>query len=156
MDWSMMDSNDRYLSSPEDPDNQNKPKRSRSYRKKVDRLWSNSEIFRLIREVEKRSILWNIGSDEYKMPKDHDWQEVANSIPALVNECKGKWTNLRISFNHYLKKYKHERSGCVDNHGGKVTWRFFKPLLFLDTGKVSQSSSEPNIVHYVVSIFFKW
>lgn len=126
-------------------------KRKKSHRRRVERLWSTTDIMTLIREVEARSILWYIGSDEYKLPKEHVWQEVADTIPASIDQCKGKWTNLRISFNTYVKKYRLERTFEGPNQAGKTIWKFFEPMRFLETYKANQSIDSSS--NYIVSIF---
>lgn len=127
-------------------------KEKKSYRKKVERVWSTDEILTLIREVEARKVLWDAGSDGFKLPKDSLWRQVADAIPAGVNDCKGKWTNLRTSFNSNLNKHRKKKSGQAANHATKITWQFFKPMLFLESNKVQQSSKSTTSMELVCII----
>lgn len=91
-----------------------KPKIQKSYRKKVESEWSQEQILKLIQEIETRRSLWDAGCAEYKLPKEALWQEVADAIHITLNDCKGEWSNLRITFNSNLDKYRKKkiRSRC--------------------------------------------
>lgn len=121
-----------------------KPKVSRpkqkSYKKKVERTWTDDEIYRLIKEIEAQPVLWDMGIPEYKLPKDTVWQQVADVISASVNDCKGKWGNLRTTFNTNLSKYRKTKSGQGTDESCPITWKFFKAMMFLEASKVSQST----------------
>lgn len=121
--------------------------KQKSYRKKVESNWSHESTIKLIGEVKKRRCLWDIGCEEYKLPKESVWQEVADAIPTSFNNCKGKWANLRTTFKSNLHKLRRKKP----NQGGSeqqsdVHWRYFKPMMFLETIKVRQSTSTVQVV----------
>lgn len=124
----------------QDPKNTTKPKQ-KSYRKKVERQWTDDEISKLIDAVQLRRALWDFSDPKYRFGKDVVWQEVADALSADMNECKAKWTNLRISFNNCLTKYRKRKSGQGTDESYTVTWKFFDTMMFLEASKVSQSTS---------------
>ncbi|XP_065356044.1 uncharacterized protein LOC135950426 [Calliphora vicina] len=114
--------------------------KQKSYRKKVESAWTHEYILKLIEEVEARRSLWDAGCAEYKLPKYNLWQEVADIIQVSVNDCKGKWTNLRTSFNCNLEKFRKKKSGQGTDEQFQIVWRYFKPMMFLETTKVRQAT----------------
>lgn len=128
-----------------------KPKsKQKSYRKRVETAWSHENILKLIQEVEIRRSLWDAGCAEYKLPKESLWQEVADAIPASINDCKGKWTNLRTSFNSNLDKYRKKKSGQGTDESISISWKYFKPMIFLETNKVRQSTQSTTSMELVI------
>lgn len=77
----------------------------KNYNKRVERKWEKEDTLKLIQEVEARPLLWDVGAAELKLPKEHLWEEVAAALNANLNDCKGKWGNLRTSFNVKLAAY---------------------------------------------------
>ncbi|XP_046805742.1 uncharacterized protein LOC111685068 isoform X1 [Lucilia cuprina] len=114
--------------------------KQKSYRKKVESVWTHDNIIRLIEEVEARRCLWDAGCPEYKLPKDMLWQEVADSVNMSFNDCKGKWANLRTTFNCNLEKLRKKKSGQRTDESFQIVWKYFKPVLFLEAAKVRQST----------------
>lgn len=116
-----------------------KPKK-KNYRKKVETSWSHEHILKLIEEVESRRSLWDIGCAEYKQHKDFVWQEVADSISVILNDCKAKWINLRTTFNCNVNKCQKKKSGQGTDELVSITWKYFKPMMFLENNKIRQST----------------
>ncbi|XP_065361480.1 uncharacterized protein LOC135955107 [Calliphora vicina] len=123
--------------SPKQSDAAKKTRRKKkSYRKKVESVWTHKDIMKLIEEVKGRRSLWDVGCAEYKLPKENLWQEVADSIPVSINDCKGKWANIRITFNRNLQKLQRKESGQGADEEFQIAWRYFKPMMFLETTKI--------------------
>ncbi|XP_046805743.1 uncharacterized protein LOC111685068 isoform X2 [Lucilia cuprina] len=114
--------------------------KQKSYRKKVESVWTHDNIIRLIEEVEARRCLWDAGCPEYKLPKDMLWQEVADSVNMSFNDCKGKWANLRTTFNCNLEKLRKKKSGQRTDESFQIVWKYFKPVLFLEAAKESATT----------------
>lgn len=141
-----------HLCSPNDSPVEKKAKvKQKSYRKKVETAWSREKILKLIEEVEARRILWDAGCAEYKLPKDIVWQEVADTIPTSFNDCKGKWANLRTTFNSNLEKLRKKKSGQGTDEQMQISWKYFKPMMFLETTKVRQSTQSTTSMQLVSS-----
>lgn len=140
--------------SPTDSNAGKKPKQ-KSYRKKVETVWPDENITKLINEVEVRRSLWDAGCAEYKLPKDILWQEVSDAIPVSINDCKGKWSNLRTTFNYNLEKLRRKKSGQGADEHFQITWRYFKPMMFLERTKVCQATQSTSSME-LVSIESIW
>lgn len=133
--------NNENQKSPDGSPKTKKPRqKQKSYKKKVERQWNDTDITNLIKEIETRRLLWDVGAPEYKLPKESLWQEVADTVSASVNDCKAKWGNLRVSFNSNLNKYRKKKSGQGTDESYTVTWKFFKAMMFLEASKLSQST----------------
>lgn len=117
-----------------------KRKKQKSYKKKVQRDWAHDEILVLIKEIEARTVLWDMTSAEYKTPKDSVWKEVANKLERDQDDCKGKWTNLRITFKNNLAKYRAKKSGQGTEDSIQITWKYFRPMLFLEANDIRLST----------------
>lgn len=122
--------------------------------KKVEAAWNDDVTFVLIAAVEKRPVIWDFGSYEYKTSKTDAWLEVAEVLEGKFEweECKAKWSNLRISFNTNLAKSRKTKSGqgTADN---TVQWRFFKAMYFIANNDARQSTaSTSNLI--IVSLKF--
>lgn len=128
--------------------------KQKSYKKKVESTWTDDEIYKLIKEIEAQRVLWDMGTPEYKLPKDTVWQQVADIVSASVNDCKGKWGNLRTTFNSNLSKYRKTKSGQGTDESCPITWKFFKAMMFLEANKVSQSTqstSSMTLVFFLIA-----
>lgn len=126
-----------------------KPKQ-KSYKKKPMREWPSEEIHNLIKEVQQRRVLYDSGMPENKLPKTDLWQEVADVIGTSVDDCKGKWGYLRTTFNYNLSKYRQKKSGQGTDESNTITWQYFKPMLFLEACKVSQSTQSTSSMELVI------
>lgn len=117
-------------------------KRAKKVVKKVEAAWNDAVTFDLIAAVEKRPVIWDFGSSEYKMAKSDAWREVAEVLEGKFEweECKAKWSNLQISFNTNLAKSRKTKSGqgTTDN---TVQWRFFKAMYFIAANDARQSTA---------------
>lgn len=124
--------------------------KQKSYKRKVERSWTEEEILNLIKEVEMHPALWDFSCPEYKLPKDAVWQDVANILSASMDDCKGKWGNLRTTFNYNLAKYRKKKSGQGSDEIVTVSWKFFKSMMFLEASKVSQSTQSTSSLQLVI------
>lgn len=122
----------------------------KSYKKKVERKWSEQDVTKLSTEIEPRRILWDMGSAEYKMPKESVWQEVADANSTSVNDCKGKWANLRTTFNVNLAKYRQKKSGQGTADSVAINWPYFKMMMFLEANKIQQSTQSTTSMPLVI------
>lgn len=119
----------------------------------MERNWSDEEIHLLLKEVESRRKLWDAGSELYKMPKDSEWDSVADAINTSPNDCKGKWANLRITFNNNMEKYRKKKSG----QGAEpvaITWKYFKAMMFLENNKVRQTTKSTTSMELVINYYY--
>lgn len=108
-------------------------------RPKVNGEWSHEDIVKLITAVEQRPTLWDISSPQYKLPKTVAWQEIADSFgERTADECKAKWSNLRVTFKTNLSKSKRQKSGAAA--GGFIVWKYFNSMMFLDVNETSQTT----------------
>lgn len=106
------------------------------YRPKVLHNWTSRDILKLIAAVEKRRHLWDKNLPDYKLPKASTWQEISDGMMVEVtpDECKAKWTNLRVSFNMNLAKYRNLLGSHQDPGESKmrISWKYFVPMFFLE------------------------
>lgn len=137
--------------SKQDAKNSNKT-RQKSYKKKVERQWTDDDILKLIKEIEAHRVLWDFSDPRYKCSKEIVWQQVADAVSSNVNDCKGKWGNLRTSFNSNLVKYRKRKSGQGTDESFTVAWKFFQPMLFLEASKVGQATESTSNMHLVTCL----
>lgn len=117
-----------------------KKRKQKSYKKKVQKDWGHEEILLLIKEIEARTALWDMSSADYKTPKDSIWKEVADKLERDQDDCKGKWTNLRITFKNNMAKYRAKKSGQGTDDSIEITWRYFRSMLFLEANDIGLSA----------------
>lgn len=133
-----------------------KPKRQ-NYVKKVEHDWSHEETLKLNSAVEERRVLWDFGMPQYKLPKSGAWKEVVDAIGSstTVDDAKGKWMNLRITFKSNLAKYRAKKSGQGTSESVAIHWRYFKCMMFLEANDVQQSTESTSSFELVaVSIIY--
>lgn len=105
-------------------------------RMKVLKDWHQEAISKLIDAVKAEELLWNTEHDHYKTRtmRDLAWSKISKESfhgqydPEQLN---AKWSNLRIQFKQYYFKLKNEKSM-------KITWRYYKQMLFLLSVKTRQ------------------
>lgn len=148
-----LNSKSKSKSSSKDHDAKKTRPKQKSYKKKVERTWTDADIFSLIKEIEAQRTLWDFSTPEYKMPKETVWEEVAAAVSAQVNDCKAKWGNLRTTFNSNLAKYRKKKSGQSADDSFTVSWKFFKAMMFLEASKVSQSTQSTSSMQLVTLLF---
>lgn len=107
--------------------NAEKQKRKRLH---VTTSWTQENIFKLINTIELHSCIWEYSSADYKnrQLKDNAWRQVQKSIIVhSIDECKAKWSNIKISYNNIKKKFT-TKSG----HGAKEQphWPFWSAMKF--------------------------
>lgn len=116
-------------------------KQYKQKRAKVTAEWSHEDICKLIKAVEERRTVWDFSSPEYKLPKISAWQEIADLMGnATPDECKAKWSNLRVTFKTNLAKYRSHKSGQGADESFTIVWKYFKSMLFLESNDVRQST----------------
>lgn len=122
----------------------------KQYRPKVQAEWKDEEVITLIKCVEERRSLWDKSLAEYKLPKALTWQEIAEIIgPFSVEECKAKWTNLRVTFNVNLAKLRTKKSGQGTDENKKIVWKFFNSMIFLEAADVHQATESTSSMSFV-------
>lgn len=120
-------------------------------RPKVQSDWSPEQVTKLIEAVEERRVLWDKSLEEYKHPSLSAWEGVAETIAhGTPDECKAKWTNLRITFNINLAKYRSKKSGQGTDENFKITWKHFQSMLFLEAADVHQSTESTSSLSLVI------
>lgn len=128
--------------------------KKKSYKKKVESEWSQEDSYKLIKEVEARRVLWDAGCEEYRLPKPDEWQEIANALGRdSVNDCKGKWTNLRTTFKRKVAEIRIKKSGQGTDESYKTNWPYFKMMQFLEVNDELQATvsiSSMQLVSYFV------
>ncbi|XP_064479421.1 uncharacterized protein LOC135392634 [Ornithodoros turicata] len=102
---------------------------------------------KLISEVEKRRILWDVRSNEYKnvYKKDQAWRAVGAAVgeDACLTAAKvaKRWKSLRDTFVRKKKESCIPRSGAGAHEVVAVRWPHFKQMLFLrDTLEYPETS----------------
>lgn len=129
-----------------------KPKQ-KNYHKKVQADWTHENILQLIQEVEPRRTLWDMGSAEYKLPKMSLWQEIADAMGRSSDDCIAKWRHLRTSFYNKISTYRKTKSGQGTDESITITWKYFRPMMFLEANDVRQSTqSTPSMQLVNISI----
>lgn len=103
---------------------------------------------RLIDEIEKERVLWDMASQLYKANhlKEVAWRRVATSMGCSVGEVKARWKNLRDSFRRVFKaRNPIPKSGAGAEDGeiddSAMTWLFYDRLLFLKDTIVGRPTS---------------
>lgn len=121
---------------------------NKCYNKKVEKKWSPEGTFKLIESIEVFPILWGINSSNCQLSRDMIWREVADRIndDRSVNDCKGKWLNLRKTFYKKLVEYRKGRSDRHDDQMISIKWPFFNALMFFK----NQESSTINAVQFSI------
>lgn len=122
-----------------------KPKKKPN-RTKVTIPWGEEEKSKLIKAIEERRCLWDKSTPEYKLPKVMPWQEVADIMAredynVNVEQCKALWTNLRVTFNTNLNKYRSKKSGQGADESVDIVWKHLKSMLFLEASNVRDSTT---------------
>lgn len=137
------------------------PKRTKTTQKPTKKVlseWDDDAIGKLILCVEHHPCLWNPKLKDYKNRnvRDAAWKEIRDIFDEKfsVDELNAKWANLRIQFKSYASKVRKTKSGqaVVDQ---QVHWRFFKPMLFIQSCENDQySTSETNLVSEIFIMNF--
>ncbi|XP_045473601.1 uncharacterized protein LOC123680014 [Harmonia axyridis] len=89
----------------------------------------------LILAVRNSSILWDKTDKRYhnRLLVDREWSRIADELGETKETVKGRWKNLRDTFNRELKKVHKSRSG--EEASGpcryKGTWCYFEDMDFL-------------------------
>lgn len=145
----------------EDDDYVPVPKRTKTTKKPAKKVlseWDDGAIGKLILCVEQQPCLWNPKLKEYKNRnvRDAAWKEIRDIFDEKysVEELNAKWANLRIQFKSYTSKVRKTKSGqaAVDQ---QVHWRFFKPMLFIQSCENEHySTSETNLVSQIFIMNF--
>lgn len=109
-------------------------KKCNRQRPKVLYNWKHKDILKLIAIVEKQRHLWDKDIPKYKQPKGPTWEKIsAVMVHVTPDECKAKWTNLRVSFNINLSKYRRSlRDGKGPDSHKFIAWKYFIPMFFLE------------------------
>lgn len=130
-------------------------KRTKKNVEKVTAEWNNDTTSALIAAVEERSVLWNVGASDYKLPKPDAWREVAEALQNKYDweECKAKWAHLRITFNANLAKMRKTKSGQGTADLISVQWPFYKSMYFIEASKAKQSTESTSNLN-IVSVKF--
>lgn len=114
-------------------------KKYKQIRPKVVTEWSHEDIIKLINAVEERPTIWDISSSQYKLPKTSAWQEIADCIGYRnADECKAKWSNLRVTFKTNLSKSKKQKSGSAAC--ASIVWKYYNAMLFLEVNETSETT----------------
>ncbi|KAK8754726.1 hypothetical protein V5799_002572 [Amblyomma americanum] len=107
---------------------------------------------KLIAEVERRHILWDIRSNDYKntRKKEQAWKAVAAALGESVQVIMKRWTFLRDTFVKKKKDAATPRSGAGADAVVTIRWPFYKQMSFLQGSLVypeGHSSIEVVPVH---------
>lgn len=74
-------------------------KKKRKPRKQAE-AWSTALTIKLVSAVEPHACLWNHLIDAYKdrERRESAWQDIADAIGRSVEECKLRWSSVRVNF----------------------------------------------------------
>lgn len=107
-------------------------KHRKRLRVRVRDEWDSEEIVNLISAVKERPALWDQSHAEHKQPSAFAWREVADVMATKSpDECKAKWTNLRVSFTINLAKHYRTQN--------EILWPYFQHMQFLRPAIVRRS-----------------
>ncbi|KAK8772795.1 hypothetical protein V5799_012671 [Amblyomma americanum] len=103
--------------------------------------WTLNE--RLIAEVERRHILWEVRSNDYKntRKKEQAWKAVAAALGASVQVIMKRWTFLRDTFVKKKKDAATPRSGAGADAVVTIRWPFYKQMSLLQGSLVYPETS---------------
>lgn len=107
-------------------------------RSRVEHIWSVEETVQFLRDVRANRVLWDVNAERCSRRRDNIWQKIADAIPTTVNDCKGKFTNLRTTYAMNVEKYRRQQEAGVAEPS--IMWKFFKMMRFLDTNSSTVSS----------------
>ncbi|XP_017466294.1 PREDICTED: uncharacterized protein LOC108359127 [Rhagoletis zephyria] len=120
-----------------------KKKRKRPH---VTTAWTQENIFKLINAIEVHSCIWEYSSSDYKnrQQKDDAWKQIQEKIVVhSMDECKAKWSNIKISYNNIKKKYATKSGqGAIE----KPHWPFWSAMKFYyNHDRAKTTTSESNL-----------
>lgn len=116
LDFSPIDRHPRTTSQAGNSQRTKKPKKT--YKAKVQGVWDDDEIFKLIKAVEVRRILWDSGAAEYKLPKANVWQEVTDIMEHYKMEvCKAKMGQFAHNIQSYVQQVPSRKTEVWSRYG---------------------------------------
>ena len=105
------------------------------------KVWSSSEVERLITLYHDRSCLWDIRSMEYKdrIKKEAAFKEISTEMNTEEVEITRKLHNLRSQFSTEKRKRDQSKSG---SEGGRIIrkWEHYESLQFISDAVDSRKS----------------
>ncbi|XP_058812570.1 uncharacterized protein LOC131677055 isoform X1 [Topomyia yanbarensis] len=113
-------------------------------RVKVAIDWCSDAIIKLIFAVRDKQLLWNPEHSDHmsKLKRDAVWKEIAHEVfddQYEADQLVAKWNNLRIQFKSYWAKH---RRSWADRGGKQISWKYYKPMLFIAGNKRSSVKME--------------
>lgn len=150
------DSNDADFVPPSGKTKTRRTRKSTAGARKIQHEWTPAQIVTLIAAVEKRRMLWDFGSEEYKLSKVDSWREVCDELGFEIdsNEVKTKWSSLRVTFKTNLANLRKKKSGQSADDSSTVSWRYFKQMLFLEANDANQSTQSTSTMELVIFLSF--
>lgn len=117
---------------------------------KVEVIWKDDDVIRLIAAVEERKCLWNSYVQRTPEEKKNAWEEITMYFVSKKFEpfdLQAKWSNLRIQFH---------KSKAREKNNEEVIWRFYNIMKFLNMSDVKLDEDELpfqpiNTMSYLVS-----
>lgn len=104
-------------------------------RMKIDlKDYTDTTLFSLIEEIQKRSPLYDIAEESRSKPefvtqRNDIWEEISAMFGLPQAELRSLWFKLRCSFTRYFKLY--QQSKGSEKVFNPNNWKFFDSLLFL-------------------------
>lgn len=135
-----------------------KPSSSQSTKKKsvkkVTLSWTDEETFNLIANVEKEPKLWRTSDSDFKLPKTTLWENVSQAVGVDIDECKAKWSHLRVQFRKNANTLRSKKSGQGADEVNKVQWRFFRSMLFIEAEEAMETTQSGSNMEMVIDLMF--
>ncbi|KAF9406107.1 hypothetical protein HW555_013413 [Spodoptera exigua] len=99
-------------------------------------VWDDETVFKLIELFEKKRILWDCSTKDYKnkIKKNDAWEEISNALAIPKTDVENKMHILRSQFARERKKMlstKTTGAGAADIKKSK--WKFYEELIFLQS-----------------------
>lgn len=121
-------------------------KRRRKPSARVTIPWIETDIIKLIGEVEARSCIWDAACEENKSRADRHaaWQEIAVAFDhkISVEQLSVKWQTLRTQFRKLVKRNKIQPAS---DSFKPPNWKFYPLMAFISSVEQEQNVADSNV-----------
>lgn len=103
--------------------------------------WSHSDISALILAVEQHPCVWEYSSFEYKdrYKREQAWGEIQRDCPGhTVEDCKGKWANVKTVYQNVKKKIKTKCGQGLENT--QPHWPYWNSMQFYSRQDIAKTT----------------
>lgn len=103
--------------------------------------WSNSAINALISAVKQHPCVWEYSSGDYKdrYKREQAWREIQRDCAGhTVEDCKGKWANVKTAYQNVKKKIKTKSGQGLENT--KPHWPYWSAMQFYSRHDIAKTT----------------